>query len=127
MPKLFGLDIARLVDQSIRSAGGVRTGVLTRRVAGTRTADALAAGVQPTSTDHTCRGFVDFGVFGRQGQREDSTIPVPAARVSILGASLSVIPAVNDLATFDGRRYVLLELLEADPAAALYVFRAEEG
>lgn len=125
MTKLFGLDIARLVDQSIRSAGGVLSGTLVRSVPGTRTSGDLAGGLQPTTTTHSCRGFVET----RQSRRSDSTVPVSYPQVSVLGASVTpaAVPAVNDLVTFGGRRYRLLELLQSDPAEALYVFKGEEA
>lgn len=125
MPKLFGLDIARLVDQSIRSAGGVLTGSLTRAVPGTRTSGSLADGVQPTVSTYSCRGFVET----KQSRRSDSTVPASYAQVSVLGASLvpATVPVVNDLVQFGGKRYRLLELLQSDPAEALYVFKGEEA
>lgn len=123
MPNLFGLDIASLVNKSLKSAGGVRPGTLVRSVPGTRTTGALGGGVQPVETSFRFSGFVET----KQDRRPDSTVPVSYPRVSILGASLSPAtePAVNDVASVDGRSYRLLELLEADPAGALYVFKAE--
>jgi hypothetical protein len=47
--------------------------------------------------------------------------------VSILGASLSpaVVPAVNDIVVIDGSTFTLVELLNLDPAEALYEFAAD--
>ena len=48
MAKLFGIDIAKVVNDSIASAGGVLTGTLTRATSGTRDVSDLAAGTNPT-------------------------------------------------------------------------------
>lgn len=100
-------------------------GVLVRSSATTRAPGALTSGNRPATSTHSCRGFVET----RQERRPGGTSPASNAVVSILGASVSpaMEPAVNDQVTFDGVRYRLLELLERDPAAALYVFRAERG
>lgn len=123
MPDLFGLDIAGLVNDSIVSAGGVRSGVLTKRITGVRTPGDLAGGTNPTSTTHSFNGFVER----KTDRRNNSVIAEPMSIVSILGASISPIvdPEVNDTVSIDGVTWTLLELISRDPAAALFEFKAE--
>ena len=120
--KLFGLDIAKLVNDNISAAGGVLPGVLTRETPGTRTPGDLAGGTNPTTATYPFRGFVTTAGERRPGSTSASSI----STVSILGASIAVVPEVNDEVNIEGTDWTLLELVERDPAAALYVFRAEE-
>lgn len=119
--RLFGLDIARIVDRSIAGAGGVLTGVLRRDDPGTRDAADLAAGRDLTPATYPFRGFAETAGERRPGSQTASSV----STVSILGASISTVPQVNDVVTLEGKDWTLLELMERDPAAALYVFRAE--
>ena len=122
MAKLFGIDIAKVVNDSIASAGGVLTGTLTRATSGTRDVSDLAAGTNPTEATYKFKGFVTTAGERRPGSTSASSI----STVSILGASISVVPEVNDEVNIEGTDWTLLELVERDPAAALYVFRTEE-
>jgi len=121
MGKLFGIDIAGVVASSIAGAGNVRPGVLKRIVPGSRTTGSLAAGTNPVTTEFPFRGFKVVTSRREKGQVGAGTMSI----VSILSASLSVVPEVNDLVTMDGDTYTLLELLELDPAEAIYEFHAE--
>lgn len=124
MAKLFGIDIAKTVNSAITDAGGVQTGSLSKKTTGTRTPGSLTAGTNPTSTVHSFKGFAETKGENRPG----SSAPTSNAVVSILGASINpvAIPEVNDKATIDGSTYTLLELLDRDPAAAMYRFKAQE-
>lgn len=119
---LFGLDIASIVDSSIASAGGVLPGTLLRSVPGSRATGNLSGGNNPTTESYAFRGFAETTGSRRSG----STTASVMSTVSILGASVPVVPAVNDEAQLEGKTWTLLELVERDPAGALYVFRAEE-
>lgn len=121
MPNLFGLNIAGIINSEIASAGGVLSGTLTRTVPGTRTGGSLTAGTNPTETTHPFKGFAETKENRRSGQIGAQSMAV----VTILGASLSVVPEVNDSVLLEGVTYVLVELLSRDPAAAVYEFRAE--
>ncbi|KFH18426.1 hypothetical protein ELZ19_06730 [Brucella abortus] len=125
MAKLFGVDIARTINREIAAAGGVLPGVLTKKTAGTRTPGQLTRGNNPSTSTHSFRGFVETEGERRSG----SSVPTSNAVVSILGASVlpAAVPEVNDVAAIDGGTYELLELLERDPASALYRFRAQES
>ena len=122
MVELFGLDIAKVVNDEVTNAGGVRSGTLVKSIPGVRGAD-LTDGTNPTSTTHTFKGFVQTKENRRPGQVGAAALSV----VAILGASVSpvAVPEVNDEATVDGVTYVLVELLSRDPAEALYEFRGE--
>lgn len=123
MAKLFGIDIARTVDASIRSAGGVLNGTLTRSTPGTRDPDRLAGGTNPTPTIYSFRGFIETAGERRPGGLE----PTSNAVVSVLGASVTpaATPTTGDRVTIEGETYELVELIDRDPAAALYRFKAQ--
>lgn len=125
MPNLFGIDIAGLVNSSIAGAGGVLTGTLHKRTAGTRTSGQLTSGVNPTYVDSTFNGFID---------RKTSTqlvggtlVTKEGERASILGASISpaAVPEMGDELTLEGNRYKITKVLDRDPAGALYVCQIE--
>lgn len=124
MPDLFGLDIAEIVNESIASAGNVRPGTLEHAdYPYIRDPDSLTGGLKPTISIHAVRGFVETSEVRRPGQ----VGALFSSVVYILGASVNpkVVPKVNDTVIMDGGTYSLVELLELDPALALYKFRAE--
>lgn len=123
MANLFGLDIAKLVSQSISAAGGLRSGNLTKYSNTTRTGGNLTAGLNPSSTTHTFDGFVESREVRRPNQIGATSVTV----ISILGDSITTatVPKVNDKVSIDGTSYTLIELLELDPAGAVYEFLAE--
>lgn len=119
MPKLFGLDIAKIVDDSIQSAGGVLTGTFHKRAGTTRDANNLTGGVRPTFTDSTIRGFLERRTDIRI---DDTLVTQDGDRVSILGNSLgAIVPEAGDEVTFENERYKITRIRTRDPAAALYV------
>ncbi|AKQ75848.1 hypothetical protein FDH82_gp58 [Roseobacter phage RDJL Phi 2] len=120
--KLFGVDIAKIVNTSIKNAGGVLDGTLTKATAGTRTPGSLTGGTNPTDATYAFKGFTETAGERRPGSTTASSI----STVSILGDSCAAEPEVNDEVTIDGTDWTLLELVERDPAKALYVFKAEE-
>ena len=126
MPKLFGLDIAAIVNREIAAAGGVLDGKLTKVTSGSRTSGSLTAGTNPAETTHSFKGFMGNIAESRfAGQLQTTGGEI----LSILGASLpaGVEPEVNDRATLDGAKYELVKLLRRDPAAAMYEFEVEGG
>ncbi len=125
MPKLFGIDIASLVSKSIASAGGIRPGVLTKTVVGARDPAALSAGAVITETTFNFQGFKETKIGYTTDRRDGQLVSMATGVIGILGASISAVPEVNDSVTLDGETYILLELIELDPAEALYQFRVE--
>lgn len=120
MPDLFGLNIGKIVNDALTSAGGLVAGTLTSYTPGTRSTN-KTDGTNPTSTSHTFQGFVE------QEEVRDGTVgSVNRSTVSIMGASLDpvVAPKVNDQVVIDGGTYTLVKLIDLDPAEALYKFEA---
>lgn len=124
MPNLFGLNIAKLVNDSIRGAGNVRPGVLSHSGPPyVRDIENLSGGVVPTVTTHEVSGFVEQ----KETRRSDQIGTTYESTISILGDSVNpkITPTVNDMVVMDGVTYTLIELLSVDPSAALYDFRAQ--
>lgn len=126
MPNLFGLDVASLIGEALR--GQLVPGTLTKRAPGTRTPGSLTAGTNPSGTTHAFEGFLEERSMRRSGQLGAETMSVlTIIRVSI---SPAAVPEVNDRAVLEDPEFGavevdLVELLERDPAAALYRFRVE--
>lgn len=119
MTTLFGLNIAKIVDDSIVSAGGTNTGILRKATSGTRTPGSLTGGTNPTTVDHSFRGFLD----NRTEQRiAGSIVSAGGEVVSIFGNSLpsGVEPENDDVVIIEGTVFTIVEVLARDPAAALY-------
>lgn len=124
MPNLFGLDIAKIVNDSINQAGGLVPGTLTKVTAGTRTPGSLTGGTNPTTTSHSFQGILEEG----ERRMPDTLQTVKGKFVLILGASISpaAVPSTGDRVTIEGSEHDLVELIERDPAAATYTFRVED-
>lgn len=120
MPDLFGIDIAGEIASAF--SGQLRPGTLTKVTPGTRTPGSLTGGTNPTTTTHAFEGFVE-----ETQTRVEGLATVTGKFLSILGASVAggAVPEVDDTATMDGKTYTLVELVERDPAAALYKFKVE--
>ncbi len=120
MPELFGLDIARLVADSIESAGNLRPGTLAKSEPGQEDPNDPTAPVSSITTAHSFQGFIE----AKAVRREDTLIAEAVPVMTILGASVNPVaePAVNDKATIDGITYELVRLITRDPASAVYEF-----
>lgn len=117
---LFGLDIARIVDESIQQAGGVLIGTLTKPTPGTRVPGNLTGGTNPSTQSYSFRGFTDNQTSRRQN---GSLVRFQGETVSILGNSLpaGIEPEAGDTIVIEGNTYEALQVIERDPAAALFV------
>ena len=121
MPRLFGLDIAQIVSDSLASAGNLQQGTLTKTTAGGR--DAADPTIQrlPTTTTHTFQGYVEL----REIRRPDTLIAETVPLMTIINASVT--PAataeVNDRASLGDVTYELVRLMNTDPAGATSVFQ----
>lgn len=124
MANLFGLDIAGIVNDAITTAGGVLDGTLTKVTPGTRTPGTITGGTNPGTANHAFKGFLSNSTRIR---RDNTLVEVSGEFLSILGASLpsGVVPEPTDIANIESTNYRLIELMDRDPAAALYTFRVE--
>ena len=115
---LFGVDIAKMLYDGIRSAGGLRPAVLIRVTDGPRDPNNITGGRAQIQTRYNCEGFIssrsdDFraGVLVREG----------GETVAILGNSLpeGVRPRPGDSCLIENRTYFISRVTN-DPAEALY-------
>lgn len=116
---LFGIDIAKLVNDSIAAAGGVLPGILVQKINTGRTAGDLTAGQNPTQTRHSFQGFIENR---SQTRRAGTLVSQGGQIISILGDSLpsGIVPEQGDRIEIEGRTFDILEVPTRDPAAALY-------
>ena len=123
MANIFGVDIAKVVAESIAGAGNLRPGTLTKVTKGTRTAGDLLDGTNPTTTEHTCQCVVETKTKRRKG----TLVEEPMSVATIIGASITPTtePSPTDTLLVDGVTWTLYELISRDPASAVYEFRAE--
>ena len=120
MAKLFGVDIAGLINKAM--GGLLLPATLHSVTQGTRTPGSLTGGPNPTETDHTCRGFVS----GYKDHQIDGTIIRQGDRkVTLLGASIkpAAVPKPNDRVTIEEAAYTVIAVTR-DPAAAIYELQA---
>lgn len=124
MPDIFGLNLAKIIDDSIVKAGGTNTGVLIKTIGGVRTPGNLTGGTNNTTQNYDFRGFRDNSTNKR---RSGETVKAAGETVSIFGNSLpaGVEPEANDKVTIEGITFEVLEVKERDPAAALYVLEVK--
>lgn len=119
--KIFGIQLDKVVNDSIKKAGGLPKLTLTVRTAGARTAGDPAGGTNSMEKDHNGNGIIEDyedsqidGTVVKQGDR----------RVLILGRSLpnGIVPSTNDSVTIEGATYTVVGV-DRDPAAASYTCR----
>ena len=121
MADLFGLDIAQLVADALD--GQLRNGTLTRVIPGERDAANPTARTDATVSTFNFQGFHSI----RQIRRAGELIPETVAVLTIIGNSVSprTVPRVNDRAQLDGLQVELVQLIQRDPAEAIYEFRTQ--
>lgn len=122
--KLFGIDLAKVVDDAMVSAGGTssegtkRNATLISITPGVPTT-ANPNAIKTTETTHKARGFIDDyedsqidGTIVRKGDR----------KVTLFGASIlpPVAPKTNDKVTIEGDTYDVQKIVSRDPAGATY-------
>ena len=120
MTELFGIDIAQIVWDSLRSAGGLVRGTLVH----TRRVEQDDGGYMRVVSEHEFEGVLDDRVFLIDG----TAAPVGQPVLTIVAKSLTppVVPVANDTVRgFDGHTssMILASLLARDPAGATYQFR----
>lgn len=119
MPRLFGQNIAKIINDSIAAAGGVLDATLIVVTEGQRQAGNLTGGVRATETRRACKGFIDSyaenridGTIIKQGDR----------RVTLLGNSIQggAVPSKDDKIEIEGEVLQIVSIPNRDPAAATY-------
>jgi hypothetical protein len=118
MPNLFGLDIAKIVANSIASAGGVLDATLTKTTPGTRTPGNLTGGTNPTTVAYVCQGFKE----DMSRLRPEILVEEATGVITLLGKTISsgtVAPEADDLVTIESQVHTVLKVTR-DPAAAVY-------
>ena len=119
MPDIFKAKIAEKLNKAM---GGLLFPVVLHSVTqGSRTSGSLTGGKNPTSTDHTCRGFIDDY---QDRQIDGAIIRVGDRKVTILGASITpaVVPKTNDTVTVEGTTFTVIRV-QRDPAGATYTLQ----
>ena len=113
---LFGVDISGLINANI--GPGVNDAVLTKVLPGTRTPGQLTGGTQPTTTTHSCKGFVDMLDKNQLGE---SLVKETDSMVAIMGDSIAggAVPTAGDRVTIRGTEYNIIQVT-VDPALAVY-------
>ena len=115
--KFFGVDIQSEVANAF--SGEVRTGTLHKKTAGTRTPGTLTGGTNPTEVAHNFDGFLEYKEVRREGEVSGSIRNV----VTIIAGSLNsgaTAPEAGDAITIESLRFVITDLVERDPAEAVY-------
>lgn len=115
--KLFGVDISGIIAKNI--GPGVLPATLRKNTPGTRSNAAITAGTNPTSTDYTCRGFIDASSTKDQ---KGGLTPVDKRDVVLIGDTIQggAFPEVNDHILIDGLTFFISGPIKGDPANATY-------
>ena len=116
--KLFGVDIAKLVNQNM--ASGLLPAVLTKVTRGDRTSGSLTSGPEITTETYTARGFVEDY---RDADIDGTSIKKGDRKILLLGDSIAsgAVPEPGDSIYIEGRTYGIIGPVKRDPAAATYV------
>ena len=120
MPDLFGINIAKLIADNV--GPGVLDAILTKVTDGTRTPGDLTAGLNPTTADYTCKGFVDdYSAY----QVDGTLIKANDHKVTLLGGTLQggIVPQQGDKVFIENTTYEIVKV-KRDPAAATYLCQA---
>ncbi len=118
--KLAGIDVSGIIKKEIGDkvlTAPEHSIVLNSIVPGTRTGN-LTGGTNPTSTPHTCKGFID----SQDRKSVNGTlVENGSVIVAIIGDSIadSAVPQVGDTIDIEGGTY-RIKAIDRDPAAALY-------
>lgn len=108
--------IAKQVAKGLKSAGMTKPATLIKKTPGTRTAGQVSGGTNPTSTNYTCRGLV---ITWKRVMLNATQVQASDRVVMLLGATLSVVPAIGDLVTCEGVTSRIVDI-ERDAASATY-------
>ena len=120
---MFGIDLAREIDQAFISAGGTGdVGAVLESITPGVGTDADPNLLATTSTFHTARGFIDDY---DDNKIDETIIRKGDRRVFLFGASITppIAPKTNDKVEIEGDTYNV-ERVKRDPAGAGYVLQA---
>ena len=118
--KLAGINVSGIVAKEIGDkvlTDAAHSAVLTVFTAGTRTGN-LTGGTNPTSTTHTCRGFIDTQDRESVG---GTLVDDGEVLINLVGDSISpaAVPKGEDQITIESATY-RIKKIDRDPAAAPY-------
>ncbi|MBA3421660.1 MAG: hypothetical protein H0U12_07175 [Thermoleophilaceae bacterium] len=119
MPKPLEGGIAKIVAKALKSAKMTKAATLTKLSVGTRMPGVVTAGTNPTSIDYKARGIVtDY----RADQVDGTLIQKNDRQVRLVGATIAggQVPVPSDKVTIEGATYTVI-YVSRDPAAAMYV------
>jgi len=115
----FGIDLPKVVASALDGASVAATLVVVTQ--GTRNASDLGGGLQPTTANVACRGFVDE--YARS-ERGGSNIREGDKKIVLFAATLgSAVPKPSDSVTIEGTTYRVISV-ERDPAGVRYKLHA---
>lgn len=120
MPKILGVDIAKLVNDNLGSL--LLDAQLRREIKSPRGDSELTAGQRRSHVSYPCKGFIDS-----YSDEEQELIGKGIRKVTLLGGSLpdGVVPQSDDEILIEGRTLTILGIPRRDPAAATYECRAQ--
>lgn len=118
--KLAGIDVSGIVKKEIGDkvlTADEHDAVLKHFTVGTRTGN-LTGGTNPTSTNHTCKGFI---ATKRLKSFKGTLVANGHVFIVLIGDSIApaVVPVVEDQITIESKTY-WIKVLDRDPAAATY-------
>lgn len=115
--KLFGVDIAGIIKQSM--AKGLPSLTLIKEVAGARGTN-MTDGQALAQRRYSCRGFIDDYQLS---QIDGTNVQKGDKKILIIGDTLpkNVVPESNDRIVAEHTEYVIKGVPARDPAAATYI------
>lgn len=115
---LFGVNISGIIARELGPA--VLPATLIKQVTGTtRTTGQLSGGKTVTTSNHSCRGFIDDYTAR---QIDGTIVEIGDRRITLLGDTIeggTIIPEVNDRITIEGNTYKVIRI-NRDPDKATY-------
>lgn len=116
--RIFKRDLAGMIGRKL--GPNAMDATLTKRVKGTRTSGAQAAGTNPTTTAYTCKGF-----RSEEATPGGRTITARLLGATILSGTDRVVPEPGDLVTIGGETFEIAGdaagKVKHDGASACYI------
>ena len=118
MPKLLSGFIAKQIGKQLGKQ--LLDATLIKVTAGARTTGSLAGGPNATEASYAAKGMIEhFSTFSIA----NSLVSGSDRKVSLLGATIAggQVPTSTDKITIEGTTYRIINVLDRDPDAAMYV------